>query len=246
MNLMKLTRQIYKAGIFLFVMGTFLAFTTPAKAADAAMFSATADKTSYIVGDTIKVSLSVDSGPYAATLNAIDMTIKTSDVTVVAPDGSSPYTAGTIFSQVGLQSVSGDSVNVVTYINPSDKPASRSGYLGSLSFKALKAGSVTISYDKIQAAEEGKDNEFANTSASSLVLTVGEPVAATATPSGGSTVTTLGVSQLTTITKTPSAKTTTQAATTGPSEILLVLIIGAGSAYIIYKLAVKSLGRKII
>lgn len=233
----------------MFVLGAFLAFMAPVKAADAAMFSATADKTSYTVGDAIKVSLSVDSGPYATTLNAIDMTIKISDASVVAPEGTNPYTPGSIFSQVGLQSVSGSSINVVTYINPSDKPASRSGYLGSITLKALKAGSATVSYDKIEAAEEGKDNEFINTSASSLVITVGE--ASTPAP----TVNAETISESTTpteeaitseATKTPSAKTTTQAATTGPNELFAVLIIGAGSAYIIYRIAAKSFRSKII
>jgi len=237
--------MLYKAGSFLYALGLFLVLVAPTQAADAAMFSATSDKTNYVIGDTIKVSLSVDSGPYATTLNAIDMTIKNSDASVATPEGSNPYTPGSIFSQVGLQSASGDSINVVTYINPSDKPASRSGYLGLITLKALKAGSATISYDKIEAAEEGKDNEFVNTSASSLVITVGEASTQTVTTEtiSGSTI---SVEATPEATNTPSAKTTTQAATTGPSELILVLIVGVGSAYIIYRIAAKSFRSKTI
>lgn len=244
---MKTKGMFIKVGLFLFAVSAFLAFTAPVKAADAAMFSLAADKTDYIIGDTIKVNLSVDSGPYATTLNAIDMTIKISDTAVVGAEGSNPYVPGSIFSQVGLQSASGSAINVVTYINPSDKPASRSGYLGSITLKALKAGSATISYDKIQAAEEGKENEFANTSASSLVLTVGEAAVSTQTVTAETTeVSAVTIEETPEATPTPSAKAATKAAATGPSELVLVLIIGGVSAYIIYKLAVKALGSKII
>jgi len=207
----------------------------PSKAADEATFSATSDKTSYAVGDEITVSFSVDAGTYASTLSVIDADIKISDTSVIEPkDKNTPFVAGNIFSSIPIQSYQNGIINIVAMINPDNKPSSRSGVIGTVVFKALKPGQATISYDRIEAAQEGNENDFINTSASSLVVTVG---GGTSTVSNSST--TVGS---TTYTKAVSTATTTgatkaaAAATTGPEDTLLAITLGGMIIFLIYNL----------
>lgn len=188
-----------------------------ALAGNEAVFSVTSSKTRYVVGDKITVSFSVDAGPYAGTLNVIDFDIAISDTSVVEPsDTSSPFTAGSIYSSIAKQSYSSGIINVVSYINPDNKPSSRSGLIGTVTFTALKEGRVTISYNRIEAAEENNETEFVDTSAGSLTIDIVAGEGSVAQSSGGSSVSTSTA-------KTATATTTT--ASTGPEHVIAAVII---------------------
>jgi hypothetical protein len=209
----------------------------PSKAADEASFSATTDRTSYAVGDDVTVSFSVDAGTYASTLSVIDANIKISDTSVIEPkDKTTPFVAGTIFSSIPIQSYQNGVINIVAMINPDNKPSSRSGVIGTVAFKALKAGQATISYDRIEAAQEGSETDLINTSASSLVVTVGGGTSAVAS----STATTgAGAVSVGTVSKTATATGATKAAaaaTTGPADTLPAIILGGMIIFLIYNL----------
>ena len=208
------------------------------QAADEATFSATTDKTSYAVGDDITVSFSVDAGVYASTLSVIDADIKISDPSVIQPkDTTTPFVAGSIFSSVPIQSYQNGVINIVAMINPDNKPANRSGVIGTVAFKALKTGQATISYDRIEATQEKSETDFINTSASSLVVMVGSGTSAltssTATTSTGVGTTSAGAVSGATTTSVTKAAT---AATTGPADALPAIILGGIVIFLIYNL----------
>src|ERR1035441_7463070 len=93
----------------LFVLSMLFAY--PAKADSGATFSVSSDRSSYNVGDTVQVSFSVDAGTYSSTLSVIDMTIQLSDAMVMTPaDTTTPFVAGTIYSQVNLQEINGSTI----------------------------------------------------------------------------------------------------------------------------------------
>lgn len=196
-------------------------FISSAKAASEAVFSATSDKTSYAVGDDVKISLNVDAGPYASTLSVIDFKIKISDPTVIAPVGSSPLTLGSIYTNTVTQSYSNGIVSAAVFIDPNNKPANRSGVIATMTFKAQKAGQAVISYDSIQATEENNELEYITTSASSLTVIVGAAVNAqtTATTASSSSSSSGTASSVRTATANPSN------AVTGPKETLIFSLI---------------------
>lgn len=209
------------------------------RAADEASFSATTERTSYAVGDDVTVSFSVDAGTYTPTLSVIDSDIKISDTSVIEPkDKTTPFVAGTIFSSIPIQSYQNGVINIVAMINPDNKPATRSGVIGTVVFKALKTGQATISYDRIEATQEKSETDFINTSASSLVVTVGAGVAgstnSTATTGTGAAAVSAGtVSKTATSTGVTKAAT---AATTGPADALPAIILGGIVIFLIYNL----------
>lgn len=200
-----------------------MAFVMPTKAAGEAAFSISSQRTSYSAGENVQVSFSVDAGDYETTLSVIDMTIKVSDSSVLSPnDLVIPFVAGQIYTQVNLQEVINDTVHVVVNIDPNNKPASRSGVIGTIDFTALKAGNVTISYDDIKATEEGKETEYISTTASSLDLSITEADAAalTATP-------------------TPRVTTGTTSVSTGPAQTILIALLGGFAIFFIFRLLFK-------
>lgn len=204
-------------------------FNSLAFAADSATFSVAADKTSYGVGETIPVILSVDAGNYVSTLSTISITLKISDTSVVEPDNkTAPFTAGLVYSNVFNQSTSGDLVSAVFYINPDSKPTSRSGEIATVNLKALKAGTATISYDLIKATEENTENDYITTSATSLVLTVaGSASVSTSSDSGETAYETV----------TPTAEIeAAENATTGPELVFVFALLGGLAILILYKL----------
>ncbi|MCX6809341.1 MAG: cohesin domain-containing protein [Candidatus Berkelbacteria bacterium] len=217
-------------GVFALV---FLVLPGISCAADEAVFSATSSQTSYNVGDEIPVSFSVAAGPYDATLNVIDFDIKISDTSVIEPkDTTSPFVAGTIFTSIALQSYTNGIINAVFHPNPSSMPASRSGVIGTVTFKALKTGTATISFDRIEAAEAKSETQFITTSASSLVVNIGEVT----TTTNESTVEA-------TETPTPTPVNVSKAASsaaTGPEDILLIVGVGGIVAYLAYRI-IKSI-----
>jgi hypothetical protein len=224
-------RQFRIIAVIGFVFAMIFSFCAKTKAADQANFSVTADQSSYNVGDEVKVSFSVDAGPYASTLSVIDMNIKVSDMTVIAPkDTTNPFVPGEIYSSVGMQSIADNIINVVCYINPNNKPTNRSGLIGTITFTALKAGTVTISYDKIEAAEESKEDQYVTTSASSLILNIGGLQAAT----------TATAVKTATPTKTATPHATSTSANTGPGAVFLVALAGGGLIYLLYRLSFKA------
>ena len=224
-------------GLVVFACSLAVAFAPVARADSLATFSVTSGKTQYKVGEEFTVSFSVDAGSYSSTLSAIDFTIKLSDTSVIEPTNkSNPYVAGNIFSQIALQSFSGNLINVVTYINPASKPANRSGQLGTIAFRALKAGNVTISYDKIEAVEEGEESNFASTRAASLALAVAaEDTAAAVTADTSGDTAEVTATTRTTAATTTKAKTVAASATTGPAAVAVVLIIGSATGYALYR-----------
>lgn len=238
--------------VFLLLFGAFS--YSPVKAANEAMFSFSSDKTEYKVGEEGTITCSVDAGPYSSTLNVVDMDINISDTSVIeVKNSSSPFVSGSIFSVIGMQSLSGSTVNVVTYINPSSKPASRSGVIGTMQIKALKSGQATLKYDRIEAAEEGKENEWASTAASSLIINVSADSSSgtTATPVPSGVITTQDsvsdastVSVASTRTATASARSAATSATTGPESLIYIIIIGTLGLFLGYKVLSKS-ARKI-
>lgn len=204
-----------KRGIIFFasVLTALFVLSSPAEAAGEAAFSMSSPRTDYNVGDDVPVSFSVDAGQYISTLDVIDMTIKVSDANILtAQNPSEPFIAGSVYSQIGLQEVIGDTIHVVVNIDPNNKPATRSGVIGTIDFLAQGAGSVTISYENIQATEEGQEQSFISTTASSLTINVGEANAAT-------------IAAQATATSTPRATSTTSAST-GPEAAILVSGLG--------------------
>jgi len=219
--------------ILLFVLAiVFLSYPVASSAASEAIFTITSAETNYSVGDDIQINLNVDAGSYATTLSVIDFDLKISDLAVAEPkDKAEPFVPGNIYSTAGIQGINENIVNVVTYINPTNKPANRSGSIGTINFKALKEGSVTFSYDRIEAAEESKEDDYVTTSASSLTVTIGSTVSAATTDSG-----TTGYY---TYTPTPTVRAATTTATdtsTGPEAVFLVAGIGGFVLFALYKI----------
>ena len=210
--------------IYTLVLGLVVALTlsAPVMAADTAVFSAESSKTDYVVGDDIKVTLNVDAGTYVSTLSTIEMSVKISDPTVIDATSASPLTLGSIYSSVVSQSYASGVLKATVFIDPNNKPASRSGVIGTLSLKALKTGQATISYDGIQATEENNELEFISTSASSLTLNVGQGVAAATTSA--------------TATSTKTAVKATTTVSTGPEQFLLLALLGGALTFIFYSL----------
>lgn len=216
-------------------------FAQSAFAADAAMFSLTATQTSFGVGDTVQVSLSVDAGPYATTLSTIDLDLKMSEAGILeAKDTTAPFKPGTIYSTVFNQSVKDNMISGVFYINPDSKPASRSGLVATIDFKAIKEGAVTLSYDKVAATEESKENEYATTSASSLVLNVTSSSASSSSASTSSDSTDTIYSLISPTASDTVTSSEVSSVSSGPEMIILVSLLVGGSIFLAYKLLNKS------
>jgi len=202
--------------IVLCLLVSLFGFVAPAKAANEAVFSATSDKTSYNVGDDVKISLNVNAGPYASTLSVIDFKLKISDPTVIQPVGANPLTLGSIFVNTVTQSYANGVLSAAVYVDPQNKPANRSGVIGTVTLKAQKAGQAVISYDSIQATEENNQMEYITTSASSLTVTVAGVSAQTTSTAVAST----GSGTTTSSARTPTPQPGN--ATTGPRETLIL------------------------
>lgn len=210
--------------------------------ADEAVFSVTSTKTQYAVGDDITVSFSVDAGPYASSLNVIDMDIAIDDTSVIEPsNASSPFTAGSIYSSIAMQSYSAGLMHAMVYINPENKPSSRSGLIGTMTFKGLKEGRATISYERIEAAEENNITEFIDTSAGSLTIEISSGGSGSSDSSdstsdsdnestySASSTSGTGTGAYSTKSTTP---TSTTSASTGPEHIVLAVILAAMFSYL--------------
>lgn len=202
-------------------------------AGDTAVFSATSDKSSYAVGDTIKVTLSVDAGSYASTLSVIDFKVKLSDATVAEPASNTPLTLGSIYTNTVTQSYANGIISAVVFVDPNNKPAQRSGVIGTITLKASKVGKSVLSYDSIQATEQNNELGYITTTASSLTINVDSGTSAqstqTAVTSDSSSAGGAAASTARTATPQPGS------ATTGPAEVILVVI----SAGILLMLGVK-------
>jgi hypothetical protein len=234
------TRVMKKIIALSLILGSFL-FAIPAQAANDVVFSATCDKTSYSVGEDVKVTLNVNAGAYASTLNVIDFKLKVSDPTVIQPVGTSPLTAGSIFSSIAMQSYSNGILSAVVFVNPDNKPTNRSGVIGTLTLKAQKNGQSVISYDSIKAAEENQELDYVSTTASSLTVTVGGGVIAQTTQTTSASSGT-GTTTAATRTVTPQPGR----ATTGPKETLIFSLIAGTVLLVSLKFTKKNkLARKI-
>jgi hypothetical protein len=198
----------------------------PVYAADEVKFSASAPKTTYAVGDEIPVSFSVDAGSFSSTLQVIDMEIKVSNTALVEPtNATSPYSPGSIFTAVPIQSYTNGILHVVTHVNPESLPPTRTGVLGTATFKALAEGQVTFSYDSVKAAEAKTEMDYVSASSSSLVVNIGTSVSAATTSAGSA-----GSSASSATRATKAANS----ASTGPEDIILVVGIGALAIFLIY------------
>jgi len=238
-----------KLAVLCLLLGAF-AFASPARAADEAVFSATSDKSSYVVGDDITISLNVDAGPYSTTLTVIDFKVKVSDPSVVEPVGSSPLTLGSIYTNTVTQSYSNGVMSAVVFIDPNNKPANRSGVIGTIAMKAKKAGQAVISYDSIQATDENDQLEYITTSASSLTVNVtsgsGAQTTTTATSGSSTSGTSSSSTSSGTAAKTKTATAQPSKATTGPKEALIFSIITATLLLVAIKYSRKlKISRKI-
>lgn len=226
-----------KKVLFSLMASTCLLFPFQSQAASEAIFTITSAKTNYSVGEDIQINLNVDAGSYATTLSVIDFDLKISDLSVVElRDRTQPFVPGNIYSTAGIQSFEGDIVNAVTYISPTNKPANRSGSIGTINFKALKEGRVTFSYDRIEAAEESKEDDYVTTSASSYTITVGSTVGSSSTGSSSSSA---GYYSYTPTPTVKAATTTATDTTTGPEAVLLVAGAGGFSLFILRKLLAR-------
>jgi len=234
---MILMRKITRYLLALSVL--FLPFS--ALGADEAVFSVTSTKTQYAVGDEITVSFSVDAGPYASSLNVIDMDIAIDDTSVIEPSNvSSPFTAGSVYPSIAMQSYSSGLMHAMVYINPENKPSSRSGLIGTMTFKGLKEGRATISYDRIEAAEENNITEFINTSSSSLTIEIssGSGTISSDSPSTSSDSSTYGTASTSsgtgtgTYTTESTTPTSSTSASTGPEHIALAVILSSMVFYL--------------
>ncbi|OQA52136.1 MAG: hypothetical protein BWY43_00622 [candidate division WS2 bacterium ADurb.Bin280] len=234
-----------KKTLTLLVAVAFLAFPCFSRAASEAVFTITSAKTNYAVGENIQISLNVDAGSYVTTLSVIDFDLKTSDLTVVElQDQEEPFVPGEIFSTAGIQSVEDDLINAVVYVSPTNPPSSRSGVVGTINFRALKEGTVTFSYDRIEAAEESKEDDYVTTSASSLTITVGSSVSSKTSASTSSTGSTTSSYSSYNKTPTPSSlATTADSATTGP-ELAAGIALASGFALHLIRKRYKIFTRK--
>ncbi|MDH4358862.1 MAG: hypothetical protein OEV37_02910 [Candidatus Berkelbacteria bacterium] len=213
----------------------------PVQAADTALFSATSERTSYQVGEEIQVDFSVDAGPYASTLSTIDMDVKVSDMSVIKPkDSQNPFVAGTIYPSTFNQSVENDLLTGVFHVNPENKPANRSGLIATVSFTALKAGSATISYDRIEAAEEKNETEFISTSASSLVINIGGSGTSAQTDSDSSATSYVQVTPV--YSGYGDVSDTAGETATGPEQVFALAVLGGGLTFGIWRLLSKRKG----
>lgn len=202
---------------------TLALFSLMSARAEGGQFTISSPRTTYNVGDEITTTYSVDAGEYASTLSTIDFEVKVSDPSIIQPSSAdNPFIAGTIFSQTAIQSVQDDIINVVAHINPESKPSSRSGEIGTIKFRALKAGTVTLSYNSIQAAEENLEDQYITTTAGSLTLTIGSGSSTTAASTSTGSTTARVVA---TATPRPVAVATT--ARTGP-ESAVAFALGGG------------------
>ena len=120
-------------------------------------------------------------------------------------------------------------LKTAVFIDPNNKPANRSGVIGTFTLKALKGGSVTISYDGIQATQENDELNFVTTSASSLTLNIAGGVVAQTT---ATVVTTAAISS----TQSKSAVKAATTVSTGPEEFLLVALAGGILFFLLYRL----------
>jgi hypothetical protein len=218
-----------KRGLFIFALLLVFSvlFAVPAKAANEAAFSVTTQTPNPNVGDTVQVSFAVDAGTFATTLDAIDMYIKISDPSVLeVKDQTNPFVAGQIYSQVGIQEYSNGTLHLVLNIDPNNKPANRSGLIGTVDFTAQKAGQAIITYDQISATQEGSQTDLISTTATSLEITVGSG----APPVGGPT----------TATPTPVlGASTTASVSTGPEQAILIALIGGLILFLGYRMVIR-------
>lgn len=219
---------------------SFSVFIGTASAANDATFSASSEKTTYTVGDDIKVNLSVDAGTFDTTLSVIDMKVKISDPAVAeVTNTAEPLTLGSIYTSKVTMSYASGVMSAAVFVDPNNKPAKRSGVIGTINMKALKEGQTTISYDTIQATQENDELNFITTAASSLTINVvpAQVVPATTTNNQPSTP------QVTTTRAAVAAATTVS---TGPEEMLLFALLGGSLIFIVFKIlksAKRSEGR---
>lgn len=216
-----------KAKILLFSVLIASVCFLPAKAEDVATFSITSDKTSYQVGDAIPITLAVNAGAYSSNLNVIEMTLKFDANKVEVSNTSTPFTPGAIYSSAPIQSVSGDTINVVAMVNAGSPASNRSGTIGTISFKAKAEGTAVFTYSDIKAAAgtagETLTDDYITTTASSLSVTIGA-VSTTDTSSSSTGATSV---------RTATPAKTVKAATTGPEHVLLV-VFASGLAILLF------------
>jgi len=222
--------------VFVLAVVFILVIPLVSEAAGGIKLLAVSDKSQFAVGNEANISIAVDAGEYSQTLTALWLGIRISDPTVLEPQDSEPVTNGENY-RVGTQSYSNGLVNALIYIDPDNKPANRSGLVGTLALRALKTGKATISFDSLQATESGNEFDFVEATGTSLNLKV--VAAGTALISA---LTSTAVS-LTTSTPTPtvSAASTTTAtsaaasAETGPALIVALTVAGGGLSLASYK-----------
>ena len=207
-------------------------------AAGAVMLSAVSNKSQFTVGEQVSINIAVDAGEYSQTLTALWLGIRISDPTVLEPQDNEPVTNGENY-RVGMQKYTNGLINVLIYIDPDNKPANRSGLVGTLALRALKTGQATISFDSLQATESGNEFDFVEATGTSLSLKV---VAAGTALTSALTSTAVA---LTSSTVTPSAtaastKTATSGATsaeTGPALVIALAAAGGGLSLAAYRFA---------
>lgn len=125
-----------------------------------------------VVGDTVRIFPYVDANDHNG-LNVINMKLKISDTAVVAPiDQTSFFTPGATYTQLGFQKYSNGVIEILVYINPNDKPTTRTGYIGEIKLTAVKTGNATISYESLEVTEEGNEQEFVETTSIPLDMVV--------------------------------------------------------------------------
>lgn len=235
--------------IFVFaLLGVFLAGAGNVYSADPVQFGLF-NYTSYVnkkvvVGDTIRMFPYVDANDHNG-LNVINMKLKISDTTVVAPvDQSSFFTPGATYSQLGFQKYADGVMEVLVYIDPNDKPTERSAYVGEIKLKALKTGSATISFESLEVTEEENEDTFVETTNSPLDITVvsassSSVSAASSSASASTSPTTESASVATSTATVKSASTrvtgSLSGVSTGPIGAILGSLFGGTVVYIFVK-----------
>lgn len=234
------------------LLGVFLAGAGDVYSADPVQFGLF-NYTSYInkkvvVGDTIRIFPYVDANDHNG-LNVINMKLKISDTTVVAPvDQSSFFTPGATYSQLGFQKYADGAMEILVYIDPNDKPTERSAYVGEIKLKALKTGSATISFESLEVTEEENEDTFVETTNSSLDITVvsasSSSVSAASSSASASTSPAIGSGQIlgANATATSTVKSASTGVTgslsgvsTGPIGAILGSLFGGTIVYFLVK-----------
>jgi hypothetical protein len=129
-------------------------------------------------------------------------------------------------------------MEILVYIDPNDKPTTRTGYIGEIKLKALKTGSATVSFESSEVTEEVNEEAFVETTSTALDVTV---VSAAASAASVSDITaSTSQTSTATATNTPTSLSSGTASSltgvsTGPIGAIAGSLFGGAVMYFVIK-----------